>query len=356
MTSPWELPDLVSLRLLVEILDRSSIGSAARHLGISQPAASERLRALEQRLGVQLCVRSPRGVHPTSAGTLVRDWAADVLASAERLATGVAALHAEKAGRLRVAASLTVAEHLFPGWVHTLRRSMPDAVVRLEMANSAEVAQALHDKRCDLGFIEGGSTPRGLHGRTVLRDRLTVVVPADHPWARRRPPRVTRAELAATPLVVREEGSGTRDVLEQALAAANAENSGHATRPEQDETSGHTVNAGRRRRPGMAARPGREPDLPAATRSVSSPPLRVALELGSTRAITEAVLAGEGPAVISVLAVSDLLGRGELVAVDVAGTDLSRRVRAVWRDDQPPAGAAAALLTIATRAGVGTPR
>ncbi len=308
MTSPWELPDLVSLRLLVEILDRSSIGAAARQLGISQPAASERLRALEHRLGVQLCVRSPRGVHPTPAGTLVRDWAADVLSGAERLATGVAALRAEQAGRLRVAASLTVAEHLFPGWVHALRRTAPGAVVHLEMANSTEVAAALRAGRCDLGFIEGGSPPRGLHSRTVLHDRLTVVVPPDHRWAKRRPPRTTPEELAATPLVVREEGSGTREVLERALHP-----------------------------PGSRTAPR------------AAPPFRAALELGSTRAITAAVLAGEGPAVISVLAAADLLGRGELVAVDVAGADLSRRVRAVWREDRPPAGAAAALLAIAGR-------
>ena len=326
VTSPWELPDLVSLRLLVEALDRSSIGAAARELGVSQPAASERLRALEQRLGVQLCIRSPRGVRPTPAGTVVRDWAADILAGAERLATGVATLRAEQAGQLRVAASLTVAEHLFPGWVHALRRAAPNAAVRLEVANSAEVAAALGAGRCDLGFIEGGGAPRTLQSRTVMHDRLTVVVAPGHQWARRRPPRVTPAELASTPLVVREEGSGTRDVLERALHL-------------------------RTRRPSAHGIPtGRDPERDT-SRQAGAPPFRTALELGSTRAVTAAVLAGEGPAVVSVLAVTDLLGRGELVAVDVEGIDLARRVRAVWREGHPPAGAAATLLAIASRTG-----
>jgi DNA-binding transcriptional LysR family regulator len=334
VTSPWELPDLVSLRLLVEALDRASIGGAARELGVSQPAASERLRALEQRLGVQLCIRSPRGVRPTPAGTVVRDWAADILAGAERLATGVAALRAEQAGQLRVAASLTVAEHLFPGWVHALRRAAPDAVVRLEVANSAEVAAALGAGRCDLGFIEGGSAPRTLQFRTVMHDRLTVVVAPSHRWARRRPPRVTPAELASTPLVVREEGSGTRDVLERALRLRTRRPSAHGSATGRD--------------PGDD--PSRDPGRDA-SRGAGTPPFRTALELGSTRAVTAAVLAGEGPAVVSVLAVAELLGRGELVAVDVEGIDLARRVRAVWREGHPPAGAAATLLAIASRTG-----
>lgn len=312
MTSPWELPDLVSLRLLVEVLERRSIGAAARHLGMSQPAASERLAGLERRLGIPLCLRGPAGVRATPAGEVVRDWAAEILAGAERLAAGVTALREEQAGQLRVASSLTVADYLVPGWVHALRRMAPEATVRLEVANSTEVVRAVAAGAADLGFIEGGRAPDGLAARSLRNDELVVVVATDHPWSRRQPPRVSAAELASIPLVVREEGSGTRDVLERALRAARR----------------------------------RAPDRP----GPGAAPFRIAFEVGSTQAIKAAVLAGDGPAVVSALAVADELGRGELVAVEVDGVRLSRRLRAVWRDEAPPTGAGATLLAIASGA------
>lgn len=312
MTSPWELPDLVSLRLLVEVVDRRSIGAAARQLGVSQPAASERLSGLERRLGVSLCTRGPTGIRPTPAGELVRDWAAEVLDHAERLVDGVAVLRSERDGDVRVVASLTIADYLVPGWVHALRRAAPQASLRLEVANSAEVVRVVSAGGADLGFVEGGGAPPGLATRTIGHDELVVVVVPDHPWARRSPPSVGATELARTPLVAREEGSGTRDVLERALRAA-------------------------RRRGSSPVRPGEAP-------------FAVAFEVGSTRAIKVAVLAGDGPAVVSALAVAEEVARGELVAVRVDEGRLTRRLRAIWRDDRPPAGAAATLLRIASGA------
>lgn len=310
MTSPWELPDLVSLRLVVEVVDRRSIGAAARQLGISQPAASARLAALERRLGVQLCLRGATGVRPTPAGELVRGWAAEVLDAAERLTVGVEAMRLKRAGDARVAASLTIADYLMPTWVHALRRVSPEASVRIEVANSAEVVRSVSDGEVELGFVEGGGPPAGLHSQVIGTDELVVVVTPAHPWAHRHAREIDVAELAGTPLVVREPGSGTREVLERALRAASRRATG---------------------------------------RSRTGAPLFVAaLELGSTRAIKSAVLAGDGPGVVSALAVAEELTRGELVRIELTGTRLTRRLRAVWAVDRPPTGAAIALLAIAT--------
>jgi DNA-binding transcriptional LysR family regulator len=312
LASPWELPDLISLRLLVEIVDHQSIGAGARQLGISQPSASERLARLERRLGIQLCTRGPRGVHPTPAGELVRDWAAEVLEHLDRLVDGVATLRSDRIADVRIAASLTVADYLVPGWVHALRRAMPEASIHLEVANSGEVVRAVTAGEADLGFVEGGSLLPRLASKVIAHDELVVVVTPEHPWARRSPPTISAAELAHTPLIAREPGSGTRDVLERALRAAN-------------------------RRELSPPPPG-------------SPPFRVAFEAGSTGAIKAAVLAGDGPAVVSVLAISEEVARGELVVVHVESLRLARRLRAIWRESKPPAGAGAALLRIASSA------
>jgi DNA-binding transcriptional LysR family regulator len=158
----------------------------------------------------------------------------------------------------------------------------------------------------DLGFVEGPSPPRGLRSRVVAADRLAVVVRPDHPWARRRSP-VRPAELAATPLVEREEGSGTREALRAALTACLG--------------------------------PG--PQL-------AGPALR----LSTTTAVREAVRAGAGPAVLSLLAVRENVAAGLLAVIPVPGIDLGRRLRAIWAGTaQLPAGPARDLMAVALRLG-----
>ena len=102
-----------------------------------------------------------------------------------------------------------------------LRARDPQTAVALTAGNSAEVAAAVLDGQADLGFVEGPDQPPGLASQQVSADRLTVVVAPGHRWDRRRSG-ITAAELAATPLVAREPGSGTRRYFEQALSARGA--------------------------------------------------------------------------------------------------------------------------------------
>ena len=293
------VPDLDSLRLLLRVAATGSVGQAAAVHGISQPAASTRIRGMERQAGLTLLRRGARGSTLTPAGALVADWARGVLAAAEVLQAGISSLRADQQARLRVAASMTVAEYFIPGWLARLAADRPDTAVSLTARNSAEVADAVLTGTADLGFIEGPGLPAGLSAAVVGRDRLVVVVPPGHPWTRRRTA-VDAAELAATRLVHREPGSGTRIALEAALA-------GHAP-------------------------------LPA--------PL---LELSTSSAVRGAVEAGAGPAVLSELAVRDDLATGRLVEVPVHGLRLTRVLRAIWPRGQRPTGPAQDLLTVARR-------
>jgi DNA-binding transcriptional LysR family regulator len=290
-------PDLESLTLLVLVGRWHSLTAAAAEAGISQPAASKRLSALERKLGVRLIERSKRGSALTSAGEVVCGWAQRVLGEVDALVRGAEALRHES-GHLTVAASLTVAEHLLPGWLGELRRSAPELRVGLQVMNSTRVCELVLHGEIELGFIESPGAPTGLRTRCVSRDRLVLVVSPQHPWARRRRP-VTAAELARTPLVSREEGSGTRETAQRALA-------------------------------GLA----------------TVPPL---LELGSSAAVRSSVLAGAGPALISELIVAADLTAGVLTEVRTEDLSLARDLRAVWRAGTKPAGAAADLLACALR-------
>ena len=301
------VPELTALDLLLSVARTGSLGAAAREHGISQQAASERIRRLEGTLGVQVLRRSRQGSSLTTAGALVADWAGQLTELAAGLEASVAALRAERHARLRVAASLTVAEYLMPRWLVTLRHQVEargdELSVQLTATNSEEVAERVRDGRAGLGFVEGPSAPEDLAWREIGTDSLVLVVPAGHPWSRRRRP-VDATELAGTPLVSREAGSGTRRALEVALGTALG--NGY----EQAE------------------------------------PL---LELSGTAAVRGAVLAGAGPAMLSSLAVADDVASGRLRAVPVAGLTLDRRLLAVWPLGSAPRGPASDLLTIAVR-------
>jgi DNA-binding transcriptional LysR family regulator len=293
---PWTstAPSFADLELFVAVLDTGSLSRAATVQGISQPAASARLRGLERRLGVQLLDRTTAGSTPTAAGLGVAELATDVLTAMSRLLDGVGALHAD-AEQLRVIASYTTAEHLLPRWLSEFHRAHPDVGTELRVANSTVVEREVRDGHADLGFVEGPQRITELQTLDVARDELIVVVAPDHPWNRRRSP-VTMRTLAATPLVVRETGSGTRETLDLVLGQ-------------------HGLTA--------------------------VPP---ALELGSTVAVKSAVIAGVGPAVLSRLAVEGELATGRLVVVDLEGLAIERTLRAVWSKATVPSAGALALL------------
>jgi DNA-binding transcriptional LysR family regulator len=293
-------PDVESLRLLVLVGELGSLGRAADRLRIAQPSASKRLATLERRLGLVLVDRTRRGSVLTPAGIVVAGWARRVLDELDALVTGAEALRTKRDAELRVAASMTVAEYLAPAWIGELRAVEPTLYVGLQVTNSERVAELVRSGEVDIGFVESPTAPDGLAARRVATDRLVVVVAPAHPWARRRRP-LTPAELAATPLVVREHGSGTRDTVESALAAAGV--------------------------------------------SLAVP----LVELGSTTAVRSAVMAGTGPAVISELAVATELAEGRLVRVDVTDVAFGRTLRAVWPGGRKLVGPAAALLAVAAR-------
>jgi DNA-binding transcriptional LysR family regulator len=316
--------DLGALRALREAGRHGSIAAAAAVLGVSQQALSARMRTLERSMGITLLARTPTGSHLTEQGRLIVGWAEDVLDAADRLEAGLRSIRSGVSHRLAIAASQTIAEHLVPHWLVELRAieqastgqasgqqastgQAPDntpTVVELTVANSTGVIELVRDVKVRLGFIETPHLPGDLVTAHLRDDEMLVVAAPGHPWARRRRP-LSLAEVIATPLVMREAGSGTRDTLTDHLAAQH-------------------------------------------------PPLtaRIAMELGTSAAVRSAIAAGVGPGVLSRLAVRDDLVLGRLVAIEVAGPPLTRQLTAVWRPDLdplPPEGAR--LLAVAQGAG-----
>ena len=343
------MPDLASLEILLAVARTGSLSAAAREAGLTQQAVSARMAAMEAQTGVRLATRTTRGAELTAAGVVVVQWADRLLQVAHEVDAGLASLRDDNRSRIKVSASLTIAEQLLPSWLVSLqadavRRGETPVQVVLTATNSDHVLDQVRAGTADLGFVEGPGTPRGLRSRVVAHDELVVVVPPGHRWTRRpalpparrdrlqaaeptagrtagpiagraaeptagraagltagRAPEVSAVELAETPLVTRELGSGTRDFLTAAL----------------------------RRTLGPATRP-------------ADP----ALELSTAAAVRAAVLAGAAPAVVSRLAVADDLRSGRLHRIVVPGLDLRRDLRAVWLGPPvPPAGGVRILLS-----------
>jgi DNA-binding transcriptional LysR family regulator len=280
---PW-ISDLPALDLLLSVAETGSVGRAAQAHGISQPSASARLARLERRLGVPLLVRSRRGSLLTPAGQAVAVWTQQVVRAAHALADGVQTLRADQEARLRVAASLTVAEYMLPAWLLTLRRTHQGTEISVEVSNSAGVCEMVRAGEVDLGFVESPDIPGDLSRRKVGDDRVALVVSAGYPLAARAGAPLTVADVLEQPLLLREPGSGTRDTFLNAVG-----NAPHAT------------------------------------------------SLGSTTTILATARAGGGIGVVSSRATAAPVAAGELVELTVRDLRLTRPLHAVWLGRAPSA-------------------
>ncbi|AMB58892.1 hypothetical protein AWU67_08440 [Microterricola viridarii] len=302
------MPDLAALEMLVAVGELGSLTRVAARLGVSQQAVSSRVRSLEGQIGASLIVRTARGSTLTPTGAVITGWAAEVLAAAERMEAGIESIRAQTLQQLDVAASLTIAEYLLPRWLVTLRDRQESAGqvatrVGLTAVNSEAVIALVRAGTVPLGFIETPDIPTDLHAVAIGHDELQVAVSPTHAWAKRRMP-LTARELADTPLITREEGSGTRKALEQLFARVAGSDGGRL------------------------------------------PPR---LEHSSTAAVRTAIASGVAPGVLSSLAISDDLALGRLVAVELTGITLRRTLSAVWASGPHPSQAPAQDLIVIAR-------
>lgn len=193
-----------------------SISEASRQLGLAQPTVSATLNRLERTAGVPLLRRDAAGTRLTQDGETIHALAIDALAHLDTVGAALSSLRGSPEP-VRIAASYTIAEQLLPIWL----AGCPVGTL-VEVCNSTEVQERVLGNRAECGFVEGARVDTALSSWSLGRDELVLVVGARHPWARRTSP-VDAEELvrptSAGTLVVREAGSGAREVLEAELLA-----------------------------------------------------------------------------------------------------------------------------------------
>ncbi|HEY8054859.1 MAG TPA: LysR family transcriptional regulator [Terriglobales bacterium] len=288
--------NLNHLRLFQAAAEAGSISHAAETLRLSQPALSKQIRELEEHLGSTLLERQPRGVRPTAAGALLAGYARQIFAMEEEAERCLDDLRGLRRGRLRLGASMTIGVYLVPAWLAECRRQWPGIEVECRLDNTDRIQRALMEHRLDLGLTEGpGRWEEALSSRVFRWDDLVLVA---SPGAFSPLPR-TLAQAARLPWVMRESGSGTRAVVEQALA-----------------------------RRGLQVTP--------------------AWTLNNAEAVKQAVMAGCGLALVPRISASQELAAGQLCQIQLRGLHPRRPMRLQWLTGRPMSAAAAAFQSLLT--------
>lgn len=212
---------LDQLRIFVAVAERQHMTQAAHSLNLAQSAASHAIAALEARYDTKLFDRVGRRIELTEAGDALLAEAKAILAQVERTELVLSEFGNLDRGTLSVQASQTIAGYWLPRHLVNFRKAHPRIDIKLEIGNTAQVAEAIENGAAELGFVEGNVESVWLMSTPVAQDQLILVVGPEHPWATDGCPKPT--DLLESEWVLREPGSGTRSVLERALVQLGVE-------------------------------------------------------------------------------------------------------------------------------------
>ncbi len=236
-----ERPTLQALAIFVEVVTHGTMTAAAETAGISQPAISAQVKALERYYGVRLLERDGRGSAPTAAGRLVADYASRVLALADELGRGVADLEGLEAGELIVGASSTVGEQLLPTYLGRFHAAHPRVRLSVRIGNSAEIIERVAARELDFAIVGQEPADPDLVAESVLEDQIVAFVPPGDPLLRQAP--IAPLALCDRQFVMRETGSATRALAERCLGATSC-GPGHVIELGSNEAVKRAVEAG----------------------------------------------------------------------------------------------------------------
>ena len=270
--------DTRQLAAFCAVVERRSFSQAAERLGVTQPAVSLQIRALEKRLGTQLLDRSGRRVEPTEAGWHLYRGAQRMLALEDQIVAGVAAsTEGELGGELVIGASTGPAAIAVPVALCEFQHENPDVRVFLTVSDTHSIVERVAARELELGIVGAARRHRGVRFEPFFSDQVILACPPGHRFADRT---ITLDELRGESLILMQEGAGVRQIVEDGL-----------------------------RRQGVRLRE-----------------LDVRLELGLQESVRRAVEAGYGVTFISRTAVESDLAAGTLAEARVQGLEATREI------------------------------
>ena len=285
------------IRVFRAVAHHLNFSRAAEELLLTQPAVTQQIKALEEEFGLPLFDRGGGRISLTAAGKALLPFAERIKTLTDEAQSAVAEACGQQAGELALGASQTIAQYLLPTLIASFRQAQPKVHVTARSGNSDQMLEALLAREVHLALLEGPEQRKDVHIEPFLQDRMVLVVPASHEWADQQ---IDVQTLAREPLLVREFGSGSRRVVEQALGE-------------------------------MGIRP-RD--------------LHISLELDSTEGLLNAVEAGLGVTFVSRWAVRNQLALGTLKLAKVRGLKLARQFSLAYAAGPDPSGPVGAFRSL----------
>jgi LysR family transcriptional regulator, transcriptional activator of the cysJI operon len=302
--------DMENFRLKVfrAVAEHLNFRRAGEQLKLTQPAVTLQIKTLEEELSVRLLHRSGNGVSLTPAGRILLKHANAIAGLAAKAKEELALLTGGHSGVLNIGASTSIAQYVLPQFLGDFQRQFPRVRLSVVSGNTGVVVSHLISERIEIGLIEGPALRRDVRTEPFLEDELVLVMPASHRWASS--PTIFVNQLKSQPLLLREQGSGTRRVLETALAKAGV----------------------------------RKHDL------------NVVMELDSTEAILSSVEAGLGIGFVTCWAVVPRLPLGRIKTAPVKGLRVQRNFSLVYPSGPIPLGISGAFRQFAMEFRYSRPR
>ncbi len=269
--------DLRKLELFYWVAELKSFSLAADHLSLRQPTVSAHVRELEERLGGKILNRVGGGVTPTALGQVLLEQAKALLGLKRETLAALDHFHGRVRGELLIGGSNIPGEYILPRKLGAFIKKYPEVKPILRIGDSAGIVETVLDGEVELGFVGFKGGDRRLSFQKIWRDEMVLTVPKGHPWARHKS--VDVSVLAKEGFISREGGSGTWRSIRNLLS-----------------------------------RKGQEPEKL----------LRVIMELGSTEAVKEALIAGLGISILSRTSIQREIRDGLLKEVAIRGLKLER--------------------------------
>ncbi len=281
-----DLMDIRALEVFCRIVELKSFSKAADAVYLTQPTVSGHIKGLEDFVGIKLLDRLGREVVPTKAGELLYGYAKQVLALRSQALQALEEYKGSLKGHLIIGGSNIPGEYILPALLARFKTRYPEISITLKIADSRDIGRGVLEGAYELGVVGAKFNDGQLEYVELLKDELVLALPAGHMWAAR--PQVALRELLTEPIILREVGSGSRKVLEDALESAG----------------------------------------------LNSSSLMVVAELGSTEAIRQAVKGGAAISVISLRAIQEDLEWGTIRTVPLEGVRLTRDFYLVYHKNR----------------------
>ncbi len=204
------------LRVFCTVAETKSFSKASEIIHLTQPAVSLQIQALEELYETKLFDRTSSAVTLTPAGEILYKYAKHILALYASAEKEIGELTGLVKGSVSLGASTTIANYLLPKVIADFRKTRQKIKIHLQVGNTKRVVELLRAGNIDIGLVEGEVSKQKLTLEKLIQDELVLIVPPQHTFAKRK--EISLFEITTEPFIMREEGSGTRQMIEKYFA------------------------------------------------------------------------------------------------------------------------------------------